>query len=73
MFCEKVSGAYRNRPELNRMLDQLRECHVALNSRNRALFVFHPLPRFDRIFTGLDSWTVALKTRTKFLLKFVRL
>ncbi len=25
MFCRKVSGAYRNQPKLNRMLDQLRE------------------------------------------------
>ncbi|XCB27934.1 recombinase family protein [Tunturiibacter empetritectus] len=25
VFREKVSGAYRDRPELNRMLDQLRE------------------------------------------------
>ena len=28
MFREKVSGAYRNRPELNQMLDQLREGDV---------------------------------------------
>jgi len=28
IFREKVSGAFRNRPELNRMLDQLREGDV---------------------------------------------
>jgi len=28
VFREKVSGAYRNRPELNQMLDQLREGDV---------------------------------------------
>jgi DNA invertase Pin-like site-specific DNA recombinase len=28
IFREKVSGAYRDRPELNRMLDQLREGDV---------------------------------------------
>jgi len=36
------------------------------------LFVFNPFPGFDCIFTALNSRTVAHKTRTKFLLKFVR-
>jgi hypothetical protein len=36
------------------------------------LFVFNPFPGFDCIATALKFRTVAHKTRTKFLLKFVR-
>ena len=36
------------------------------------LFVFNPFPGFDCIITALKCRTFALKTRTKFLLKFVR-
>ena len=36
------------------------------------LFVFNPSPGFNCIVTALKSRTLALKTRTKFLLKFVR-
>jgi hypothetical protein len=36
------------------------------------LFVCNPFPGFDCIFAALKSRTVAHKTRTKFLLKFVR-
>src|SRR5258708_29313121 len=36
------------------------------------LFVFNPFPGFNCIVTALKSRTVAPKTRTKFLLKFVR-
>jgi hypothetical protein len=36
------------------------------------LFVFNPLPAFSRIVTALKARTIAHKTRTKFLLKFVR-
>jgi hypothetical protein len=36
------------------------------------LFVFNPFLGFNCIVTALKSRTVALKTRTKFLVKFVR-
>jgi hypothetical protein len=36
------------------------------------LFVFNPSPGFNCIVTALKSRTLALKTRTKFLPKFVR-
>ena len=36
------------------------------------LFVFNPFPGFNCIVTALKSRTLALKTRTKFLLKSIR-
>ena len=36
------------------------------------LFIFNPLPGFKCIIAALKSRIVAHKTRTKFLLKFVR-
>jgi hypothetical protein len=49
-----------------------RGCRAALKSRNDACFVFNPFPGFDCIVSALKSRIVAHKTRTKFLLKFVR-
>ena len=48
---------------------QLSRCTQMPDSR---LFVFNPFPGFDCSITALKSRTVAHKTRTKFLLKFVR-
>jgi len=47
-------------------------CHAALKSRNHACLFFNPFLGFNCIVTALKSRTVALKTRTKFLVKFVR-
>ena len=51
------------------IFDELNSCHAAPEIR---LFVFNPFPGFDCIVTALKSRIVAHKTRTKFLLKFVR-
>ena len=65
-----------NRPISNDM-SALRPEFVELLSRctqfpESRLFVFNPSPGFNCIVTALKSRTLALKTRTKFLPKFVR-
>jgi hypothetical protein len=61
-------GAHQSHRRLH-LAHQLSRCTQFPESRS---FVFNPFPGFDCIFTALKSRTVALKTRTKFLLKFVR-
>jgi hypothetical protein len=53
----------------NRTLTLLSRCTQIPEIR---LFVFNPFPGFDCIVTALKSRIVAHKTRTNFLLKFVR-
>jgi glycerol kinase len=52
-----------------RPFPQMSRCTQIPESR---LIVFNPFPGFNCIVTALKSRTLALKTRTKFLLKFVR-
>jgi hypothetical protein len=69
---ESAAGSKGGIPDQRDRAAFLSRCHAALNSRNHACLFSILFREFNCIVTALKSRTVAPKTRTKFLLKFVR-